>query len=96
MFIIKIDALNMSNVSEFVRNKMPYKMVPTVTDETIDVFLSGWTDNRVRALVFQKSEPIRLRYLLTAFYHRDRVAFGLVPSLSLLLSWRYTFGEDTI
>ena len=61
---------------EFVRNKMPYKMVPVITDDNVDNFLNGWSDNKVRSLVFQRTESLRLRYLTTAFYHRERVAFG--------------------
>lgn len=51
-------------------------MVPVVNDDTVDEFLLGWSDNKIRALVFQRTESLRLRYLITAFYHRDRVAFG--------------------
>lgn len=65
--------------SEFVRNKLPYRLVPTIEGEDgMTNFLSGWADNKVRALVFQKNGPVRLRYLLTAFSYRDRVAFGSV------------------
>ncbi|XP_014254175.1 dnaJ homolog subfamily C member 16 isoform X1 [Cimex lectularius] len=77
--VYKESLFSIQKVVEFVRNKMPYKMVPQINDENVDVFLSGWVDNKVRALVFQRSDPLRLRYLLTAFYHRDRVAFGYVP-----------------
>lgn len=44
----------------------------------IDAFLSGWADNRIRALVFEKRDSARLRYLLMAFYYKTRVAFGFV------------------
>ncbi|KAL1137626.1 hypothetical protein AAG570_009322 [Ranatra chinensis] len=76
--VYKESLFSVQKVVEFVRNKMPYKMVATINDDNVDVFLSGWSDNKVRALVFQRTESIRLRYLLTAFYHRDRVAFGFV------------------
>lgn len=51
-------------------------MVPVVDDNNINDFLSGWSDNRVRGLVFEKQNALRLRYLITAFHFRDRVAFG--------------------
>lgn len=47
-------------------------------DATADGFLSGWTDNRVRALLFEPRTQPRLRYLLSAFQFRHRVAFGFV------------------
>jgi hypothetical protein len=62
--------------SDFVRNRFPYKLVQPVRDDNVSAFLNGWVDNRVRALIFERQEVIRLRYLLMAFYYRDRVAFG--------------------
>lgn len=40
--------------------------------------MSGWSDNRVRALVMEPRSTSRLRYLITSFYFRQRVAFGFV------------------
>lgn len=70
---------SVQKIVEFVRYKLPYKLVPVVNDESADAFLRGWSDNKIRALVFQRTESLRLRYLITAFYHRERVAFGFVP-----------------
>lgn len=64
--------------AEFIRSKLPYKLVPTITDSNVDSFLDGWYDNRVRALVFERQQQPRLRYLLTAFHFRRRVAVGFV------------------
>lgn len=61
---------------------MPYRLVSAIRDDSVETFLSGWHDNRVRALVFQRTDSLRLRYLLAAFYHRHRVAFGLVTKKS--------------
>lgn len=72
------DTNKLSFPSEFVRYKLPYRLVEEVTDDNVDDFLNGWRDNKVRALVFQRTAPLRLRYLLTAYFHRDRVAFGCV------------------
>ncbi|EGI65031.1 DnaJ-like protein subfamily C member 16 [Acromyrmex echinatior] len=63
---------------EFVRSRLPYKLISTINNNNVENFLSGWTDNRIRALIFEKRNFIRLRYLLTSFYYRDRVAFGFV------------------
>lgn len=63
-------------IIEFIRGKLPYKMVPAVNDGNVDDFLSGWADNRVRGLIFERQNTLRLRYLVTAFHFRDRVAFG--------------------
>ncbi|XP_039296938.1 dnaJ homolog subfamily C member 16 [Nilaparvata lugens] len=81
-YIYKQSVFSIQKVVEFVRHRLPYRLVQPVNDETVDEFLSGWSDNLVRGLLFQKSEPIRLRYLLTVFYHRDRVAFGFVQTTS--------------
>lgn len=61
---------------EFLRSKMPYNLVPTINADNVDQFLSGWKDNRVRGLIFEPRSPMRLRYLISAFHFRDRVAFG--------------------
>lgn len=64
--------------SDFLRNKFPYKLISNINKNNVDSFLSGWIDNRIRALIFDRKESIRLRYLFIAFYYRDRVAFGFV------------------
>ncbi|XP_063228337.1 dnaJ homolog subfamily C member 16 isoform X2 [Bacillus rossius redtenbacheri] len=71
-------SFSLQRIVEFVRSKFPYRMVQPINDDNVDVFLSGWVDNRVRALIFERHEAVRLRYLLMAFYYRDRVAFGFV------------------
>ncbi|XP_024875532.1 dnaJ homolog subfamily C member 16 [Temnothorax curvispinosus] len=76
--VFKESLFSIQKVVEFVRNRLPYKLISTISDTNVDNFLSGWTDNRIRALIFEKRDFIRLRYLLTSFYHRDRVAFGFV------------------
>lgn len=64
--------------TDFLRSKFPYKLISNINKNNIDSFLSGWIDNRIRALIFDKKESVRLRYLFVAFYYRDRVAFGFV------------------
>ena len=44
----------------------------------MDLFLDGWIDNRVRVLIFGKTEIARLRYLTTAFKYRSRAQVGYV------------------
>lgn len=63
---------------DFVRLKLPYKLLGNVKDSNIDAFLSGWTDNRVRALVMEPRSQPRLRYLIAAYHFRHLVAFGFV------------------
>ena len=41
-----------ASVLDFIRRKLPYRMVDTVTDTGVLEFLSGWMDNRVRVLIF--------------------------------------------
>ena len=54
-----------------------------VNDENVDVFLSGWMDNRVLVLIFSKVDIIRLPYLTSAFCfrHRDRLGYVRIHSL---------------
>lgn len=67
---------SVQNIVDFVRNRLPYKLVTSVTDDNLNQFLQGWHDNKVRALIFEKSNSIRLRYLLMAFHYKERVVFG--------------------
>ncbi|XP_011637350.1 dnaJ homolog subfamily C member 16 [Pogonomyrmex barbatus] len=76
--VYKESLFSIQKVVEFVRSRLPYKLISTISNTNVDNFLSGWTDNRIRALIFEKKDFIRLRYLLTSFYYRDRVAFGFV------------------
>lgn len=75
-YVFKDSVFSVQKVVEFLRNKLPYKMGTTVNDHNIGHFLSGWDDNRVRALVMEPRAQPRLRYLLTAFQFRPRVYFG--------------------
>jgi DnaJ family protein C protein 16 len=63
---------------EFIRRKMPYKLVESLDDSNVDSFLGGWKDNRVRVLFFATVDVIRLRYLTTAFRFRNRAVFGYI------------------
>lgn len=75
-YVFKDSTFSVQKVVEFLRNKLPYKMLVSLNDENVDQFLNGWTDNRVRAFVMEPREQPRLRYLLTAFKFRERVLFG--------------------
>jgi len=70
--------LSVVKVLEFIRRKLPYKLVQRVDDTNVDEFLSGWTDNRVRVLLFGKLDIVRLRYLTSGFKFRERAALGYV------------------
>ncbi|XP_015605119.1 dnaJ homolog subfamily C member 16 isoform X2 [Cephus cinctus] len=76
--IYKESLFSVQKVVEFLRSKFPYKLIQNINKDNIDSFLSGWVDNRIRALIFETRDSARLRYLLMAFHHRDRVAFGFV------------------
>lgn len=77
-YVYKESVYNTQRVVEFIRQKLPYKLLPNIDDSTLDNFLAGWSDNRVRALVMEPRTQPRLRYLITAFHFRERVAFGFV------------------
>ncbi|KAI4484446.1 hypothetical protein M0802_013044, partial [Mischocyttarus mexicanus] len=95
--VYKESLFSVQKVVEFLRNKFPYRLIQTVNNNNIDAFLSGWADNRIRALVFEKRDSARLRYLLMAFYYRARVAFGFVqigkPETEAIIS-KYKISGD--
>ncbi|XP_031828504.1 dnaJ homolog subfamily C member 16 l(3)80Fg isoform X1 [Nomia melanderi] len=78
--VYKESLFSVQKIVDFLRNKFPYKLIPNINENNVDNFLSGWIDNRIRALIFDRKESIRLRYLFIAFYYRDRVAFGFVQT----------------
>jgi len=70
--------LSVVKVLEFIRRKLPYKLVQRITDDNVVEFLNGWMDNRVRVLIFGKLDVVRLRYLTSGFKFRERAAIGYV------------------
>lgn len=76
IYVYKETITSIQKIIEFLRKKMPYNLVPKIYDGNVEEFLSGWEDNRVRGLIFEPRDNIRLRYLVTAYHFRDRVAFG--------------------
>jgi len=70
--------LSVVKVLEFIRRKLPYKLVQKFNDDSVDEFLNGWSDNRVRVLLFGKLDVVRLRYLTSGFKFRERAALGYV------------------
>lgn len=81
-YVYKESVFSVQKIVDFVRHKMPYKLILPVTDGSLDNFLNGWHDNKVRALIFEPRQQPRLRYLLTAFYFKNRVHFGFVQTLN--------------
>lgn len=57
---------------------MPYKLVPEIKEDDLEEFLNGWEDNKVRGLIFQPKDAVKLklRYYVAAYHFRYRVAFG--------------------
>lgn len=76
IYVYKDNIFSTPKIVEFIRQKLPYKLIAPIDDETIDPFLNGWEDNRVRALIMEPRTQPRLRYLISAFQFRQRVAFG--------------------
>lgn len=77
-YIFRESAFTSQKVVEFIRRKMPYRLILSVEDSNIDGFLGGWMDNKVRALILEPRNQTRLRYILAAFAFRKRVSFGFV------------------
>ncbi|KAJ0180258.1 hypothetical protein K1T71_003662 [Dendrolimus kikuchii] len=78
VYIYKEALSSMPKILEFMRWKFPYKLVTSIGESNVDSFVSDFEDNKVKALIFEERQTIRLRYLITAFHYRDRVAFGFV------------------
>lgn len=77
-YVYKDSVFSVQKVVDFIRFKMPYKLIAPVRDDSLEQFLSGWSDNRVRTIIMEPRNQPRLRYVITAFYFRHRVAFGFV------------------
>ncbi|XP_068629703.1 dnaJ homolog subfamily C member 16 [Battus philenor] len=82
VYIYKEPLASMPKILEFIRWKFPYKLVVNVNDKNVDTFVSDFEDNKVKALIFEERPSIRLRYLITAFYYRERVSFAFVDMTS--------------
>lgn len=68
---------------DFVRNLFePSKTLKTLSDNNFKDFLLGWSDNRMRALFFAPKEKPPLRFLMSAFAHREKIASGYVNTRS--------------
>ncbi|GIY00298.1 dnaJ homolog subfamily C member 16 [Caerostris darwini] len=68
--------LSFIKVVDFCRRILPSRTMVSLSDYSVDDFLLGWHDNRVRVLIFSTAEAIRLRYLLVAFRFRNNAAVG--------------------
>lgn len=78
VYIYKESLSSITKIFEFMRWRFPYKLVTNIGQSNVDSFVSDFEDNKVKALIFEERSIIRLRYLITAFHYRDRVAFGFV------------------
>ncbi|XP_043250790.1 dnaJ homolog subfamily C member 16 [Colletes gigas] len=99
--VYKESLFSIQKIVDFLRSKFPYKLIPNINKNNVDNFLSGWIDNRIRALIFDRKESIRLRYLFIAFYYRDRVAFGFVQTEkpeteSIVTKYKISVDLDTL
>lgn len=95
-FVYKETGTSLQKIVEFIRKKLPYNLVQKVQDADVEEFLNGWEDNRVRGLIFEPRENIRLRYLITAYHFRDRVAFGFVDSEEIRRKYQVSNDMDTV
>ncbi|XP_059178556.1 dnaJ homolog subfamily C member 16-like [Physella acuta] len=77
----KENGISFDHLREFVRRLFPSGTVTMIKDDTFDSFLEGWRDNKVRAVFFTSRAEPSLRVLASAFYYRDRVAFGYVHTM---------------
>jgi DnaJ family protein C protein 16 len=80
-YMFKESGFSLQKIADFIRQKLPYKLILPITDDSLDSFLNGWHDNRVRGIFFEARQQPRLRYLLTAYYFKNHVHFGFVQTL---------------
>ena len=53
-------------------------------DSSIDKFLDDWVvDNKVRGLFFSPHPEITIRFLASAFFYKENIAFGYVHTRSM-------------
>ncbi|XP_005101904.2 dnaJ homolog subfamily C member 16 [Aplysia californica] len=74
----KNSAISFHLLRDFVKKLFPAGTLTTITDDNFEEFVSGWKDNRVRAIFFSSKEEPSMRFLAPAFAHRDRIASGYV------------------
>ncbi|KAB0795064.1 hypothetical protein PPYR_11903 [Photinus pyralis] len=96
VYVFKDIISSPQKIIEFLRHHLPYKLITTVTDNNLEYFLTGWEDNKVRALIFEPHSYVRLRYLITAYHFRHRVSFGFVNSSNLHREFQVPLDMDTV
>lgn len=96
VYVFKDIISSVQKIIEFLRHHLPYKLITTVTDNNLGYFLTGWEDNKVRALIFEPHSYVRLRYLITAYHFRHRVSFGFVNSSNLHREFQAPLDMDTV
>ncbi|XP_044754562.1 dnaJ homolog subfamily C member 16 [Coccinella septempunctata] len=95
-YVFKDSVISLSRLIEFIRQKMPYKLVPKIKEDDLEEFLSGWEDNKVRGLIFEPRGSMRLRYLVTAYHFRYRVSFGFADSDEIRSKFQVPYDMDTV
>ncbi|KAF5291126.1 hypothetical protein FQA39_LY14368 [Lamprigera yunnana] len=96
VYVYKETITSVQKIIEFLRHHLPYKLIPTISDNNIDSFLSGWEDNKVRGLIFEPQKHVRMRYLITAYHFRHRVTFGFVNTTDLHNDFQVPLDMDTV
>ncbi|XP_050670634.1 dnaJ homolog subfamily C member 16 [Leptidea sinapis] len=81
-YIYKDSLSSLPNILEYMRWKFPYRMIYSLSDSNQELFLNDFEDNKVKALVFEERQTIRLRYLITAFRYREWLSFAFVDLTS--------------
>lgn len=100
--LFKEPSFSVQKMVEFFRLKLPYKMFVPISEANVDAFLDNWKeDNKVHALLFQKTLPVRLRYLINAFKHRQTITFGIIAhdledSASLFHRFKVPTDKDSL
>lgn len=94
--------VSLQNLRDFIRNIFPNDVVQILNDDNLNDFLTGWSDNRVRALFFTARDKPPVRFLLPAFGHREKIATGFVNTKStsgintILRKYNINRSKDTL
>lgn len=84
-YVYRENVFSVQKMVDLIRAKLPYKLIQPVRDDGVRQFLDGWDDNRIRGLIMEPRAQPRLRYLITAFRYKQRVAFGWVILIYFIL-----------
>uniref|UniRef100_A0A1I8FCZ0 J domain-containing protein n=1 Tax=Macrostomum lignano TaxID=282301 RepID=A0A1I8FCZ0_9PLAT len=74
--------LSLAGLRDFYRSLFPVDTLPPLADSGAAAFLSGWSDNRPRAVLAKPLGRPPIRFLMAAYAWRSRLAFAYADTAS--------------